>query len=326
MVKRAAMRSRRLLAFTLYAAFGGLFVGLLLFEVGLRIAGFTYDTMPRVVQVRWPTLNQTYEPDRELLWVPHSYQATLLEARRQPPDVIFMGDSCTEFGTYPETTMTLLSKQAPGLARGIKVGVGGWSSQQGLWQLERDVVPLRPKVVTLYYGWNDHWVAMGPLDKDSQPGLVRYWMSRHLRLAQLLAMVEVTMQIKNDDHPPKRVDLDSYRANLTKMVERIRSSGGVPVLITAASNHIPGKEPRPLGIRSLRDLSELVPLHRSYVAATREVATRTGAYLCDAFAAFDPDPNRATYFKDDGIHLTPEGDQHLAELVAGCIVKATAHP
>ena len=32
-------------------------------------------------------------------------------------------------------------------------------------QFTRDVVPLRPRVATIFFGWNDHWDALGTEDK-----------------------------------------------------------------------------------------------------------------------------------------------------------------
>jgi hypothetical protein len=72
--------------------------------------------------------------------VPRDYDTKLAAARRSHPAVVFMGDSCTEFGTYPHKTTELLTSKAPRLATGVTLGVGGWSSEQGLAQLRRDEV------------------------------------------------------------------------------------------------------------------------------------------------------------------------------------------
>ena len=58
-------------------------------------------------------------------------------------------------------------------------------------------------------------------------------------------------------------------------------------------------------------------------AAVR-VAQEENATLCDAAAAFATlAPPLDPYFQTDGIHLSKTGDQLLAALLAGCIVKAT---
>src|SRR5262249_48437469 len=125
-------------------------------EIGLRTANFSFQTFP-VVQFGYPdpvTLHDLFVPDRDLFWVTRDYAGILAEARRTHPAVVFMGDSCTQFGSYPAIVLTRVAETAPALSSGVKVGVVGWSSEQGRAQFTRDILPLHPRVVTLYYGWN----------------------------------------------------------------------------------------------------------------------------------------------------------------------------
>ena len=129
----------------------GLLVSLLIAEIGLRLAGFVFTLEP-AVQFGWPdpvTLQRTYRSDPELLWVPPDYPDRLRNAAEEGPEIVFMGDSCTEFGTYAEQTLALLSDRSSGSTSGLNVGVGGWSSEQGRRQLLRDIVPLKPRIVTI---------------------------------------------------------------------------------------------------------------------------------------------------------------------------------
>ena len=150
--------------------------------------------------------------------------------------------------------------------------MAGWSSYQGRRQLERDVAPLRPRVVTLYFGWNDHWIGFGIEDKNVAR-VKAVFSSRwsRLRLVQLATKATVALGSRDTAYP-NRVSLADFGANLRAMVRQARSRGIRPVLVTAASAHVAGEEPEQLTERWLRDLSELVPLHRSYVAAVRAVA------------------------------------------------------
>lgn len=294
-------------------------------EGTLRIARFKYRTFP-AVQFGWPQperMAELYVPDRDLFWVPRGYRRLLAQAQREPPAIAFLGDSCTQFGTYPERTLTRLAEVSPALSKGIKLGVGGWSSVQGLAQLRRDVLPLRPRVATFYFGWNDHWVALGPADEAARPGALTWWLSQHSRLFQLLLKARLATALRLDPQRPNRVELAAYKANLREMACLSQKAGIRPVFLTAPSNHQPGHEPEHLSGRHLRRLDELVPLHRAYVEATREVAQETGALLCDAAQTFDQaGALRGRYFRKDGIHLTEEGDQEMAKLLAGCIVAA----
>lgn len=294
-------------------------------EGALRVGHFHFNLAPSL-QFGWPdaaALHDAYNPDPDLVWVTRDYRERLREARRTHPAIVFMGDSCTEFGSYPAQVVATLQSAGSPVASGVKLGVGGWSSEQGLEQLRRDVIPLHPKVVTIYYGWNDHWVAMGLTD----PEIARA--DRLMGLAQVSRVVQLWLRLKTNMAArrvprPNRVPLPRYEENLRSLVSEARAAGITPILITAPSNHVPGKEPVYLAQRHLRSLGDLVPLHRAYLEATRRVARDAGAPACDAAAAFDalPEPH-ADYFQKDGIHLTDSGDAEMAKVVSGCVLAAT---
>ena len=78
-----------------------------------------------------------------------------------------MGDSCTDWGKYDKFFAKLVAKRIPGhKVTYANFGVVGWSTYQGLQQVKRDLLDLKPKVITIYYGWNDHWVGFGIEDKE----------------------------------------------------------------------------------------------------------------------------------------------------------------
>jgi lysophospholipase L1-like esterase len=314
-------RKRRVLIIFLISVAAALIVG----ELELRVIGFSYRTFP-TVQFGWPEpemIAQQYVPDPQLFWVTKDYQEQLAGARKSNVAVVFMGDSCTQFGTYPTHVLERLGMDRPALATGVNLAVGGWSTEQGLAQFERDVLPLHPKVITIYFGWNDHWIALGPPDEAATPSPVVFCLSQHSRLAQLVAKVRLGLTSTSTAQRPNRVNLDRYRRNLETMVRLAQKDGIVVVLITAPSSHVKGSEPSYLATRHLRTLSELVPLHQAYVKTTREVALREGATLCDAVAAFETfSPPREQYFIRDGIHLSQAGNQQMARLVTECIERA----
>lgn len=230
-------------------------------EVGLRAAHFEYHLYP-TIQFGWPdatALRDAYRADPDLVWVTPDFTAKLVLARRTHPSVIFLGDSCTEFGTYPSRTLDRLQTAAPALATGIKLGVGGWSSEQGLTLLRRDVLALKPQVVTLYFGWNDHWVALGPTDPELTLAHRWLWLVDHSRIAALWMKSRMGVSGPIGDRP-NRVPLDRYRANLRAMISEAESAGIRVVVITAPSNHVPGREPDYLKGRHVRSLAEVVPL------------------------------------------------------------------
>jgi lysophospholipase L1-like esterase len=300
---------------------------LLLVEGGLRIAGFEYHLTP-IVQVGWPdpqTIGTRYADEPDLFWVTRDYFDKLREARRTHPAIIFMGDSCTEFGTYPAETIAQLAAAHGSVVTGVHLAVGGWTSEQGLAQLGRDIVPLHPRVIVVYYGWNDHWIALGPTDPELRQARRFLWLSAHSRVVQLALKVRMGLAARHAK-AENRVPLKRYVQNLDAIAATAKRAGIVPVFVTAPSNHISGHEPAYLLRRHVRALAEVVPLHNQYVAATRDAAKASGAVLCDAVAAFDAlPPPRDQYFQRDGIHFTRAGDRQLAGIVSSCIAPALQH-
>ena len=76
----------------------------------------------------------------------------------------------------------------------VNVGIGGERTDQALQRLERDVLALKPAVVTIMYGTNDSYV-----DKGAKA---------------------------------PRISTDEYRKNLEKLIAGLRKAGVTPVLMT----------------------------------------------------------------------------------------------
>ena len=321
-------RSRlRTLAGNLAVAAAAIVLFAAVVEATLRLVGFRYVLYPRDVEFGRPDpvmLATGFEEDQDVFWVRRDYASTLERLRSDPAALIFLGDSCTHLGDYDDELARLVEQRRGETLSYGNLAVAGWSSYQGRRQLERDVLPLKPRVVTLYFGWNDHWIGFGIEDKNV--ALVKRVFSSdwsRSRIVQLATKATVAMGARRTAYP-NRVSLDDFRDNLRTMVREARSAAIRPLLITAASTHVEGEEPPELAERWLRDLSELVPLHQSYVAAVREIAAAEDADLCDAEAHFSklPRGELRTLFQDDGIHLTPAGDRRLAEVLYGCFEEA----
>lgn len=311
----------------LFVAFGA--ISLIVSEGVLRAIDFKYDMAPERVEFGYPDpalIADRYLADPDLFWVPKNYHGKLIKLGQLRPEIIFMGDSCTEFGTYPRLFMDLLEDRHPGRSVTFaKLGVGGWSSYQGLQQLKRDVVRLRPSVATFYFGWNDHWRGFGIEDGEihwleawTLPGLGRS------RLAQLLFKSRVAYRAWRNSDRPVRVSPDAFRNNLRELSRVSREQGIIPVFLTAPTSHESGHEPKYLNKRWLDDLVNLVPLHQSYVAIVREIAGSEAAVLCDLAASFETLPSRQRrehLFLADGIHLAASGEQKIAEFLGECFEK-----
>jgi lysophospholipase L1-like esterase len=300
-------------------------------ELALRAAGFSYEPTLESVEFGWPNIEvrrARYASDADLFWVPRDYAERLAALSGAPPDLVFLGDSCTEWGRWPRLLVAALQREHPGapLRSGV-LGTAGWSTQQGLAQLRRDVLPLRPRAVTLWFGWNDHWRSMG-VDDASVQEISRprpAWL-RGLRWEQLWLKARLAWRARQRGAAGERVPPDAFRSNLAEMTRLARAAGSVPVLVTAPSAHRAGAEPAALSPRWIEDLSRLVPLHRRYVEIVREVAAREGAVLCDLAARFDalPEAERGQSFAADGVHLTLAGDRRVAAWLRECFEASAA--
>lgn len=329
-VRRLEIRAQflakaRALALNLGLLLGTVLLFGIIVEGTLRLSGYRFVLYPEDIEFGRPDpvlLKEAFLEDDDLFWVTRDYPEKLERLARERPPLILMGDSCTHLGHYDEALARRVETRYGQPLRYGNLGVAGWSSEQGKRQMLRDVLPLAPEVVTIYYGWNDHWIGFGIEDKTIAQ-LKRVFSSRwsDLRMVQLASQAAVAWGARSTAFP-NRVSLPDFENNLRTMVESAKLAGITPMLITAASNHRPGQEPAHLGERWLRDVSELVPLHESYVQTVRKVADETHAALCDPHIRLStnaPPDKLDTYFLEDGIHFTPEGDEILASILFKCL-------
>ena len=301
----------------------------------LRLISFEFALYPTKVQFGWPdpvTLRNLYHFDSELLWVPKDYSTRIANWKGKRPTVVFMGDSNTEFGRYDEFLKSIIYEQNPNSAfTFVNVGVAGWSSYQGLQQLKRDVLPMLPRFVTIYYGWNDHWTSFGIEDKEMGKYNLEYSTLQlevfsDVRVIQLFNKAIFVLErsaTEQDEQKPERVSLADFSSNLLKMIRIARDNGIIPLLLTAPSSHKKGQEPDYLAERWLNDLNELVPIHKKYVQTVRDISSKENVPLIDLFAEFErlTQEELEKFFQKDGIHLTDKGNKKIAEFIYKYLVR-----
>lgn len=318
-------------------------LALAVMEAALRLTGFEYRPGSVSIQ-RAPTSElERLKRSRELGWELEPGQAGANEdgfiGDRIPrkrtaavPRVAALGDSCTQFGDppYVEILRDELVKRLGRPVESLNAGVSGYSTHQGLLRWRRDVADLRPDVVVLYFGWNDHWVAQGMTDGgrlavQNRPSDRWLWAIDHSRLLQAALMVADEMA--GAPAPIFRVPIKEYEDNLSTMIDLVRDSGALPVLVTAPTN---ATSETPWGQFSqlpatLADAYESPrDIHDRYVETTRAVAARKNALLVDAARMFD---GREGLIRADHIHPTQRGYEQLAMLLADTLeVQLTSEP
>jgi lysophospholipase L1-like esterase len=181
----------------------------------------------------------------------------------------------------------------------LNAGVQGYSSYQGLLRFRAELVPFRPDLVFVSFGWNDLPAAVGRSDKEFRPSpanvalqrlLLRYdgylvlkaWMS-HGRAATTLQRARV---------PP-----EDYAENLRGFWRSARAAGVDVVYLTRPHR------------ASLAELAQdpswrrLVP---EYNRIVRTIAQETGALVLDV----EEWMSDRSWFVDE-CHFTQEGHQKL---------------
>ena len=315
----------------------GILLMLVLVEIALRLFGIRFPLYPTKIQlgqlspiVRYSQYTTQYTADRQTFWAPYGYSAKVATWEGREPMIVFMGDSCTESLRYSKFLASLVEgRNSERDFTYVNVGTSGWSSYQGLQQLKRDVIPMRPRVITIYYGWNDHWPNYGLEDKRigeiyQKHPLLLFELSSRLRMANFVNHLIFAFRYpipEQHNKSPLRVSLSDFSANLRQMIQIARNNDIVPILLTAPTSHRKGKEPRHLTER-LKGLSDLIPLHQQYVQAVRDVAAQHRAHLIDLYTAFNrlPQEDLDRFFRRDGIHLRKEGDEKIAEMMYAYLV------
>lgn len=256
------------------------------------------------------------------------YRDREVDPRKAPGTirVICMGDSVTAQGEpgYSQLLHDLLTAAPPttNAWEAFNMAVYGYSSMQGLRVFQLETRHLQPDIVTLYYGWNDHWLDM-QTDRNDMAVKVRpaygrlYNKLKHKRIVMLLSQVvsrsqfEVTARKKADF----RVPPDDYVKVLTEFVKEIRAVGATPILITAPRRDVfPTKNLFPEEAAKL----SFNKVHDQYADLTRQVAGTLGVDLLDLHQRF-ADPKYDAFFLPDGIHFTQEGLVEIARAIDAAI-------
>jgi lysophospholipase L1-like esterase len=229
---------------------------------------------------------------RSLLLLPILYGTLAsVSVAGAPPVVVMLGDSTTAVRPgaidrvyASRVEQTLVESGFP--VRVINAGLGGNSTTDGLDRFDRDVLAHDPDLVVIQFGINDSAVDV--------------W--------------------RNPPATSPRVSIETFGANLRRLIERSRQAGARVVLMTTNPirwtpklKELYGKLPynpdRPDGF----DL----PLLSRYNAAARRVANEAGVPLVDVHAEFMRGDVDGLLL--DGMHPGDAGHAIVAGLLAPVI-------
>ena len=302
-------------------------------ELLLRLAGFQVTMSVERMAFAFPIddYNEAApEPflarDETVFWRPkpglmdhnsHGFYGPEFNVAKQPGvfRIVCLGDSCTHFGpnTYPDMLRVYLEGTAPGKFEVINAGVIGYTSFQGRRLLESEVLDWSPDLVTVYFGWNDHWLARGRQDKDqnAESSAVMDALGE-LRTVQFAAFAMAGLKSQTAD--VMRVEPDDYRDNLNQIGAQCKSRDIAVWYFTAPHAFDQGIPPYLLHSGEISDANSLIPLHQSYNQTVRDVAAARGVPLIDLAAEMDR-MNKRDLFLDDRIHLSRVGRFYVTKRI-----------
>jgi lysophospholipase L1-like esterase len=244
--------------------------------------------------------------------------------------VLCLGDSCTFGGLhpYPEIAQALLDRSAPGRFEVLNAGVIGYTSLHGLEWFERELAPLRPDVVTLYFGWNDMW-----REKDSavrewfrsrvageQPAWARSYLWEAVSRGSVF--VRNRLGLTGLQVPPEQ-----YHAVLARFAAIGRARGFTVVYLTAPSGFDDDHTPDWLVQQGFVARNDSAPaLRRTYNRVVIDVAAHESAPVVDCAADFERSGGRALFENpdQDPIHPNEEGYRRIARALAGELLRLSA--
>jgi lysophospholipase L1-like esterase len=308
-------------------------------EMALRVAGYRAYATPVVVRGEASESVEGVEaivPDPRLIW--RFKPGAMFNGRRinslghigrevdpvkQPGvrRVICMGDSCSGQGMPPYSGyLHRMLTNAPPTSEpweAFNMAVHGYSVLQGLRLFQIRGRELKPDIVTLYFGWNDHWLRDRPdrnqMAVELHPLTARVLVRlQRFRIFQLIASAvrpgRLALSHGNKGHI--RVPIEDYETALVEFIREIRAVGATPLLITA---------PRAEKLSAMlvhngqaESVEEAQRLHDLYVETGRRVAREHDVLLLDLAAIFSG-PGHPHLFSRDGIHFTTEGLLRVAE-------------
>ena len=270
--------------------------------------------------------------------------------------ILVLGDSCT-FGVigrkdgfyiaepYPQRLQRMVAERlGPGRVEVLNAGVPGYNSYQGVMLLRTKLRGLRPDLITVRFGWNDHmmspernignafhepstWVGLKAQDLLLRTALYPF----SLRLGMMLRAHWQSSAQPGPSLPAvwtPNIPVDEYKHNLTRIVELGRSQGAAVWLLTAPHalltegfrahvHEIAPDSPARLFLQlhAVPSFERLVEIHESYNAATREVGAALGVPVIDMEVAYRQHAAEHLFSPDDVLHPTQEGHDLEAEVL-----------
>lgn len=105
------------------------------------------------------------------------------------------------FEAYPYLLHRGLARRFPhAVINVIVTGIGGENSEQGAKRFRRDVLNIRPDVITIDYGLNDRYIGLARSDKAWRR-MIKMALARHIKVILLTPTPDLTAHLDDPNDP-----------------------------------------------------------------------------------------------------------------------------
>ena len=280
------------------------------------------------------------------------------EFTSKPPGVfrvLSLGDSCT-FGIvddptfryipepYPQRLERLVAERAGrGQLEVLNAGVAGYNSFQGLMLLRSKLRGLEPDLITVRFGWNDHFMSAedssGYREPDSALALGLQDLMLRTSLYGFFRRLNFELQALRaggNPPPPKalptewipNIPLEDYEHDLRRIVALGRARGAEVWLLTSPHafviDSIRGQQDKSpklvLAFNAIPSFDRLIEIHDSYNHATREIGAELRVPVIDMDAAYRAHATEPLFLQTDVVHPAASGHALEAETLYSRLV------
>jgi lysophospholipase L1-like esterase len=267
--------------------------------------------------------------------------------------VLSLGDSCT-FGIITRRTFEYIPEPYPqrlerlaaerlgaGKIEVLNAGVAGYNSFQGVMLMRTKLRDLEPDLVTVRYGWNDHFMAAldggaySYREPESAAVLAMQDLLLRTSLYGFFRRVAVDVRSLVAARPTGRVAAlpsewrptvprEAYRHNLRRIVQLARAEGARVWLLTSPHAFVtdanrdhyddfPMSAKQLLVFNALPSFERLIEIHDDYNDVTREVGAELGVTVVDMDAIYRAHASEPLFLATDVPHPSERGHALEAE-------------
>ncbi len=278
------------------------------------------------------------------------------EFTRKPPGVfrvLSLGDSCT-YGIiatqvfeyipepYPQRLERLVAERAgAGRLEVLNAGVAGYNSFQGVMLLRTKLRGLEPDLITVRYGWNDHFMSAmdsgtyAYREPDNELVLAFQDLMLHTALYGFFRRLHFEVQALRARGDPQRraepptqwtpgVPRETYKHNLRRIVHLGHAQGARVWLLTSPHAFVidanrgrhddfPMSAKQLLELNALPSFERLVEIHDDYNQAVREVGAELDVLVVDMDAVYRAHAGEPLFLATDVPHPSARGHALEAE-------------